>query len=103
MKRLALLGLVLLVSGCTDPDGARNVLEAAGYGAVEITPNPRTFSTGCGDSDTYATHFRANGPTGIPIEGVVCSQGANGKGATIRIMNVLRRDHGPIAPQSGVR
>ncbi|WP_187274673.1 MULTISPECIES: hypothetical protein [unclassified Methylobacterium] len=100
------LGILLVLAGCTDPDGSRDVLEAAGYSEVRIVERPHWWTSNCGERDTYATPFTAEGPTGIPVEGVVCSQGPYGKGATIRITRVNRpaRATGlPLMPGSTVR
>lgn len=94
-----MLGGLLMLASCQDPDGTRDVLDAAGYGDVHIIPNPGWF-TACGEHDLYATHFSAKGPTGVPVEGVVCAGGRSGKGATIRITRVIRAIAGPAAPQS---
>lgn len=95
------LAALSLLAGCTDPDGSRDVLEAGGYSEVRIVDRPNWFTSNCGEKDYYATHFQAKGPTGIGVEGVVCSQSAYGKGATIRITKVHRPASGPGAPQAG--
>ncbi|MCJ2107889.1 hypothetical protein MKK70_21420 [Methylobacterium sp. E-041] len=100
------LSILLVLASCTDPDGSRDVLEAAGYSEVRIVERPHWWTSNCGERDTYATPFTAEGPTGIPVEGVVCSQGRYGKGATIRITRVNRpaRATGlPLMPGSAVR
>jgi hypothetical protein len=79
MKKLTTLLLLLLV-GCSDPDTARRALDGAGYTEIQITG---WNWTGCAKNDTYSTGFKAKGPTGKPVEGVVCS-GMLLKGATIR-------------------
>jgi hypothetical protein len=101
MRRLLAFSTILLLAGCTDPEGSRDVLEAAGYTDVHIVERPNWFVSNCGEHDSYATHFRAKGPTGLGVEGVVCSQGAYGKGATIRITWVVRSAPGVSVPQSG--
>lgn len=102
MRRALAISALLLLAGCTDPDGSRDVLEAAGYSDVQIVERPNWFSSNCGERDSYSTHFRAKGPTGIGVEGVVCSQGSYGKGATVRILRVIRRAPGISVPQSGM-
>ncbi|MCC0807539.1 hypothetical protein FPV16_15095 [Methylobacterium sp. W2] len=103
MRVILALAPFLLLAGCTDAEGTRDVLEAGGYSNVQIVPRSNWLVSSCGERDSYATHFTAQGPTGIPVEGVVCSQGSWGKGATIRITKVHRRFDGPAAPQSGAR
>jgi hypothetical protein len=80
MKRLLLLA-ALVCAGCTDKDGAADALRKAGYTAIE-TGGYSWF--GCGKGDDYATKFKAKGPTGVPVSGVVCA-GVLGKGKTIRL------------------
>ncbi len=78
--RLTLCGwlLLLLLTGCTRPEHARQVLQMQGYQHIEIT-GYRAF--GCDDSedsdDDFHTGFKAMGPTGEQVTGVVC-------GATVR-------------------
>jgi len=67
-------------AGCADEEGAAKVLKQAGYTNVETTGY--TFF-GCGEHDFYRTTFKAVGPTGIEVEGVVCS--GFFKGNTIRL------------------
>lgn len=84
MKRLLLLGtLAVSLAGCIDPEGAQRALVGAGYAHIELS-RPSYWGSGCGDSDDYATRFKAVGPTGVPVSGVVCA-GAWGKGSTIRM------------------
>lgn len=79
MKRMTTILAVLLLVGCTDEVGARRALRGAGYTSIELTG----FAwTGCGGGDDQATGFRAKGPTGVHVEGVVCSSWS--KGSTIR-------------------
>lgn len=80
MKKIlfALIALALL-AGCTNNDGASKALANAGYTNVELTG----YSwLSCSDTDQYSTGFKATGPTGKQVEGVVCS--GIFKGATIR-------------------
>ena len=82
MKKLVLLAVVCgLVAGCSDPHGAQEALEDAGYKNVRITGHSWF---GCGKDDTYSTGFEADGATGHRVEGVVCS-GLLFKGSTIRV------------------
>jgi hypothetical protein len=62
------------------PNEARAVLAAQGYTQVEITG---ARFLGCGREDVYRTGFRAVGPTGIPVKGIVCD--GIFKGATVRL------------------
>jgi hypothetical protein len=81
-KSIWFVGLLgLCVVACSDNDGAREVLRKAGY--TDIKTDGYAF-WGCSDSDTYSTKFKAKGPTGVEVSGVVCS-GAFFKSNTIRI------------------
>lgn len=62
-----------------DPNGARRVLEDAGYTQI-IIAGPRLY--GCSKEDWWRTGFAAKGPTGNNVTGVVCAGWL--KGATIR-------------------
>lgn len=79
MKRLTLMLMPLALSACTDASKATRALEGAGYQNIQIT-GYAVF--GCDQNDTFHTGFKATGPKGQPVSGVVCS-GAF-KGATIR-------------------
>jgi hypothetical protein len=75
------LGILLaLTMACSDNDGARNVLQGAGYTDINTT-GYKWF--GCGEKDSYHTGFTAKGPTGVRVNGVVCC-GMFFKGCTIR-------------------
>lgn len=78
MKKLLLMSLLL--AACTSQDEAFRVLSGAGYTEIEIT-GYRWI--GCGKDDNYHTGFKARGPGGHAVSGVVCS--AVFKGATIRL------------------
>ncbi len=74
--------LSLAVQGCTNPEGAREVLEGAGYTNVKITGwHPFSCSS---EDDMFATGFEAVGPTGKPVQGTVC-EGLIFKDSTIRL------------------
>jgi len=79
MKKLILICAVL-VSGCTEPEHAKKILEEQGYTQVE-TGGYGWFA--CSDDDWFHTKFTALGMTGKPITGVVCS-GLLFKNSTIR-------------------
>lgn len=77
---LALLA-ALMLAGCTDPDGAKRVLEQSGYKQVEITGwRPMAAS----EDEDFATGFRATAPNGSKITGTV-TRGLLFKGNTIRL------------------
>jgi hypothetical protein len=78
-KILILTALVLLLSGCTDPDRALRTLTEIGYSDIKLG-GYGWFA--CSRGDTFATAFQAAGPSGKLVKGTVC----NGlfKGATIR-------------------
>lgn len=80
MKTKILLLSILLLAGCTQPDKARELLDANGYKDIEIT-GYNWLS--CSKDDTFHTGFKATGPTGKKVEGTVCA-GWLFKGATIR-------------------
>jgi len=80
MKRMMGVALVAgALAGCSDAKTAIRALEGAGYTEVETTG---WSFFGCGENDTFKTSFKAKGPTGKPVAGVVCSGWL--KGATIR-------------------
>jgi len=79
MKKLFCVIPVLILCACTAPDTATSALDGAGYTDIQIT-GWRAFS--CSKDDTFSTGFRAKGPTGKSVTGVVCSGLL--KGATIR-------------------
>lgn len=84
MKTLLIAAVAaLILSGCSDAENARRVLSASGY--TDITTTGYRW-TGCSKDDSVHTGFVAKGPTGVPVEGVVC-QGwwFFSKSATIRI------------------
>lgn len=80
IETLAAIVAALTLVGCTDTTKATRALEGAGYSQVETT-GYAIF--GCGKDDTFHTGFRAKGPNGQPVKGVVCSGIL--KGATIRV------------------
>jgi hypothetical protein len=79
MKYIFIALLAVLVTGCTDAEVAKKALDGAGYTDVQMT-GYEVFA--CSKDDTFHTGFKAKGPTGKPVEGVVCSAWL--KGATIR-------------------
>lgn len=79
----AMIATVVL-SGCTRPGQAREVLSAQGYENIEVTG---WDMFGCGEDDTFQTGFQADGPNGQRVDGVVCS--GIFKGATVRVNRVI--------------
>lgn len=78
---LAVAGLASMLStACSDPAGTHRVLHAAGYCELDVEG---LALWGCAEDDTLQTAFRAIGPTGNPIRGVVCAGWL--KGSTIRL------------------
>lgn len=67
------------LAACTDAPGAEKALQAAGYRDVRLT-GYQMF--GCDEKDTFRTGFTAIGPTGVRVNGAVCSGWL--KGSTIR-------------------
>ena len=80
-KILFVAGTALLLAACSDSSGAVKALDGAGY--TEIETLGWSPWGGCSDDDFYVTKFRAKGPTGKNVSGVVCS-GFWFKGSTIR-------------------
>lgn len=78
MNKIAIL--FVLLTGCTQPDRSKALLESQGFTDVEITGY--NFWA-CSEDDQYSTGFKAKSPTGKPIAGAVCA-GLFFKGATIR-------------------
>ena len=76
---LAIMSLACLTA-CSDNSGAQRTLQQSGY--TEITTTGYALF-GCSDDDTYHTGFKAKGPSGVPVQGVVC--GGVFKGNTIRL------------------
>lgn len=72
-----LLTSVLLTS-CTQPDKATEILVREGYQNIQI--EGYAFF-GCGEDDTFKTRFSAE-KNDQPVTGVVCA--GLGKGSTIR-------------------
>ena len=87
MKNIFTLTVALLLAagaaGCTgDRDEITRVLVDQGYTEVEVLGYDLW---GCGRDDNTATKFRAKGPTGRPVRGVVCGTWSGwGKGYTVR-------------------
>ena len=84
MKILMIVLFVLLVSltavACTSESDAQRALKGAGYTDVIMT-GYKVF--GCSEDDTFHSGFKAKGPTGQPVTGVVCSGIL--KGSTVRL------------------
>lgn len=77
--KLLPVALLLALSGCSDPQGARKALEDNGY--TNVRTNGYSFFM-CGERDIYSTEFRATSPAGKDVSGAVCSGIL--KGSTIR-------------------
>jgi len=81
MKNLLItLFAAFLLTGCTDPTKAIEVLEAQGFKNIQIT-GYNFFS--CGKDDTYHTGFTATSQAGTSVSGTVCA-GLLFKGSTVR-------------------
>ena len=61
---------LLLFTGCTNEEVARNALDKARFYDIEIT-GYSLFS--CAASDFIHTGFKAKNAFGEPVQGVVCS------------------------------
>lgn len=79
MKKMMLLLMVVLLLGCTNPQKAKEVLEADGYTNVQITGY---VLFACSKDDFYHTGFVAQ-KNGRSVKGTVC-EGFLFKGSTIR-------------------
>lgn len=75
----AALSITMLTS-CTDPDGAKRVLELNNFTEIRITGYAWLS---CSDRDTVKTGFIARAPNGQITKGAVCS-GLLFKNSTIR-------------------
>lgn len=88
MKKFVILAALLVsacgLSGCTgNREDVHRVLEDNGYTEIEVGGFDMF---GCSKDDTTATKFKAKGPTGRPVKGVVCGSWALwGKAYTIRV------------------
>lgn len=79
-KFLAIVIVGIVCAGCSDPSSARRALDNMGFTDIELS-GWSPFA-GCGENDTFVTRFKARGPTGNNVAGVVCSGWL--KGATVR-------------------
>jgi len=79
MNKFLILIVVATLAGCTSSNDAEKALKGAGYTDIQIG-GYAVF--GCSEDDQFHTKFTAKGPSGVPVEGVVCSGWF--KGATIR-------------------
>jgi outer membrane PBP1 activator LpoA protein len=79
---LTALVLSLVLTACTNPEGAASTLAAQGYTDIEIKPYGIMNAFQCSEDDQLRTRFRAKSPSGAIVNGVVC-QGFL-KGSTIR-------------------
>lgn len=87
MKKLIIIPVLLVLAacqtGCTgDRTEVARVLEEQGYTDIEVGGFDMF---GCSKDDNTATKFRAKGPTGRSVKGVVCGSFSFwGKGYTVR-------------------
>jgi len=77
-----LFTVCIILSGCTNSDKTRQVLEASGY--TDITITGYEFIT-CSKDDTSCTGFEAKSPSGRWVKGAV-GCGLVFKGCTIRLL-----------------
>lgn len=71
----------LILTGCTDPDGAKKAAEDMGF--RDVKAGGYGWFSCDGKSDTFSTRFTAINAQGRPVSGVVCSGWL--KGATVRL------------------
>lgn len=76
MKIFLILAAALMMSACSDPNGATKALHDQGYKDIQITG---WAIFGCDEKDQFSTGFVATGPSGNRVEGVVCSGWFKGK------------------------
>lgn len=81
MKTPAILLIAVMATACTNKTHAAKVLHQAGYENVEMT-GYRVFD--CSEDDAVHDGFRATGPTGVMVTGVVCC-GLIAKNCTVRL------------------
>lgn len=77
---LMILGVSLMLNGCSDAKSTERILYSAGFTKVQTTGY--SF-LGCGKDDWYSTGFSAISVNGTPVSGAVCA-GIMKKG-TIRL------------------
>lgn len=80
MKKLMLIGVLLVLVGCSNVEDANRALTGAGFTNIQ-TDGYAWFA--CSEDDFYHTKFIATNPQGQTVTGVVCS-GFFLKNATIR-------------------
>lgn len=80
MRLMMLMCAVLIAVGCTDAEGARDVLAGQGYSNIETTGYALW---GCSSDDEVRTGFVADSPSGRRVQGVVCC-GLVFKSCTVR-------------------
>jgi hypothetical protein len=89
IARLLILPVVAFataMAACTDPDlAATQAIGAYGFSQPEIVGSFAATFAYCSRDDNWGREFRAIGPTGVPVHGVVCG-GLIGKGATLRVL-----------------
>ncbi len=94
MRQLLILAGIACLASCSDPQGAREAVEAYGLTDVQTTGYQ---VLGCSDHDTVHTGFTAQNVRGQRVEGVVCSDfGPFGKAATVRIFRVTSSAAGNV-------
>lgn len=73
MKRIAMaiiFSASLILSGCSDSEGATRILQQNGY--INIHTTGYSFMM-CGKDDAFSTGFTATSSSGRNVEGAVCS------------------------------
>ncbi len=69
-KLIQLLLVSLILTSCTDPDGAIQALKGNNLEPIQV--GGYSFF-GCGDDYIFATKFQAKNQKGDVVSGVVCS------------------------------
>ena len=70
IKLITLAAAVVLMTGCTDNEGAERVLRQNGYTDISIT-GYKPFT--CSKDDVFSTGFSAKAPGGQTVTGSVCT------------------------------
>lgn len=69
MKKIILIGVFVMLSACTDVDGASKTIKDYGMNPVEVG-GYAWFQ--CGQGDLFHTKFVATNPEGRQVSGTIC-------------------------------
>lgn len=71
LRTAAITAIALGLASCSDEENARYFVQNAGYSSVRMYGSP--WFSGCPQDDFYTDEFRAVGPNGRAVHGVVCT------------------------------